>query len=220
MPNADTFQYELDGQAVVTNDGIIAGRDIRSKAGLNPVSNYVLIELGDMSSRSIGLEEAINLTGVTLPVFRSFKSDRTFSLTINERGYEWGDTEISAADIRTIASIPDDHELILDSNRDRVIGDDDCVRLRPKGVERILSRAPEKVCIFVNTVEEYVQPGEISFSDLAKLAFPELEITPTTEFTVSYRKGQNDDPAGSLISGETVKVKKGMIFDVTATDKS
>ena len=220
MPNAETFQYELDGQTVVVNDDIIVGRDIRSKAGLNPVSSYVLIELGEMTSRSIGLEEVINLTEVYLPIFRSFRSDRIFSLTINERGYEWGDAEISAADIRTIASVPYNHELILDSNRDRVIGDEDCVRLKPKGVERVLSRPSEEICIFVNTVEEYVQPGKISFSDLAKLAFPELEVTATTEFTVGYRKGQNDDPAGSLISGESVKVKKGMIFDVTATDKS
>ncbi len=220
MPNANTFQYELDGKTVTTNDDIISGRIIRTIAGLNPASNYILIELGDMTSRSIGLEEETDLHENPFPVFRSFKSDRAFSLTINERGYEWGDEEISATDVRTIATIPDDHELILDSKRDRPIDDGDCVRLKAKGVERILSRPIERICIFINTVEEYVELGKLSFSALAKLAFPDLVVTPNTEFTVTYRKGANAKPEGSLISGESVKVKKGMIFDVTATDKS
>lgn len=220
MPSEKTYQYELDGVSVTTLDDIITGRIVRTNAGLNPASEYVLIELGNMTTHSIGLEEEINLLKMPSPIFRSFKNDRTYSMTINERGYEWGDEKISAHDIRVIAAIPDDHELILDNNRNRPVQDCGQVRLKPKGVERILSRSPEVLCIFVNTVEEYVRPGKISFSELARLAFPNLEVTPNTELTVTFRKGQNDGPAGSLISDESVKVKKGMIFDVTATDKS
>lgn len=220
MPSKNACYYELDGETVTVPDGIISGRTIRARGGLNPVSDYVLIELGNAMSRSIGLEEEINLVETPSPIFRSFRSDRVFSLTINERGYEWGEEKISVDDIRAIASISNDQELILDSDRDRPIDDDGNVRLKSQGVERILSRRRELVCIFVNTVEEYVKPGEISFSELVKLAFPDLQVTPITELTVTYRKGHHNQPAGSLIAGESVKVKKGMIFDVTATDKS
>ena len=40
------------------------------------------------------------------------------------------------------------------------------------------------------------------------------------EFTVTYRRGHGPKPQGSLVAGETVRVKKGMVFDVQATDKS
>ena len=170
MPDAATFQYELDGQIVTTDDAVVSGRKIRASGGLNPASDYLLIEIGDVSSRSLGLEEEVNLTQSAPPAFRSFKGDRVYSLTINERGFEWGADEISATDVRRYAAIPEDHELILDSKRDRLIEDDDVVRLKSEGVERILSRPAEPICIIVNTIEEYVRPGRITFEQLAKLA--------------------------------------------------
>jgi hypothetical protein len=39
-------------------------------------------------------------------------------------------------------------------------------------------------------------------------------------YTVTYRKGDGHKPEGTLTEGERVKVKDGMIFNVTATDKS
>ncbi|WP_408626473.1 multiubiquitin domain-containing protein [Amycolatopsis thermoflava] len=39
-------------------------------------------------------------------------------------------------------------------------------------------------------------------------------------FTVTFRRGSGHKPEGTLRPGETVKVKEGMIFNVTATDKS
>jgi hypothetical protein len=61
---------------------------------------------------------------------------------------------------------------------------------------------------------------ELSFAQLVALAF---DTPPTGEnivFTITYRRGHGDKPEGSLVEGETVKIKKGMIFNVTATDKS
>lgn len=220
MPNTNTYQYELDGELVATAHPILTGRDIHAKAGHTPVSNFVLIKIGDLSSSSIGLEEEIHLKCGEAPVLLSFNSDRVFSLLINERGYEWGDEEISATDIRRHAAIPDDHELVLDSDGDHLISDDDVVRLKHKGVERIRSRPAEKICIVVNTRQKWVEPGKITFAELIALAFPDMPQGPNTAFTVSYRKGTGDKPEGTLIEGEMVKLKKGMVFNVSATDKS
>lgn len=220
MSNVQTYEYKIDGQLVSTNDQIINGRNIRANAGLNPASDYQLIEIGKITSRSVGLEEKIDLNENPDAIFLSFKNDRAYSFTVNERGFEWGDEQISASDIRLYADIPENHELFLDSKRDRPIEDDDIVHLKQKGVERILSRKPEKICIIINTLEEDVESGRITFEELAKLAFPNTKVTPNTEYTVSFNKGPRATPEGTLIAGESVKLKKGMIFDVTETDKS
>lgn len=220
MSSQRTFTYSVDGQTYTTEDAILSGRQIRSQASLNPASDHILIEFGKNTTRSVGLEETVDPIQSQPPGFRSFPGDRIYTFTVNERGFEWGAEEISAADLRNYGDIPDDHELILDSKNDRPIEDDDFVRLKPKGVERIVSRPVEKICIFINTVQEYVNPGRLSFEALAKLAFPDTQVTPYTEYTVSYRKGPGSSPEGSLIAGESVKLRKGMIFDVSETDKS
>jgi len=220
MPDNDQFHYTLDGSEVSTSDPILTGRDIRTNNGLNPASDYVLIQVGDVTTRSVGLEEEIDLRESSSSVFRSFENDRTYTFTVNERGFEWGEEVISAVDIRLIAQIDGEHDLILDSKGDQLIEDDDVVRLKGKGVERIISRPSETICIVVNTVDEYVSPGRLTFEQLAKLAFPDTEVTPNTEYTVSYRKGPRSNPTGSLLAGESIKLKKGMIFDVSETDKS
>ncbi|MBN8911050.1 MAG: multiubiquitin domain-containing protein [Rhizobiales bacterium] len=76
------------------------------------------------------------------------------------------------------------------------------------------------ITIVVNGREKTVTGKELSFAQLVALAF---DTPPTGEnivFTITYRRGQGEKPEGSLVEGETVKIKKGMIFNVTATDKS
>ena len=77
----------------------------------------------------------------------------------------------------------------------------------------------KEVTIIVNGREKKVTKEEISFAEVVALAFD----TPPgdgTVFTVTYRRGQGNKPEGTLVAGQTVKVKDGMIFNVTATNKS
>ncbi|MFZ1233010.1 MAG: multiubiquitin domain-containing protein, partial [Thiofilum sp.] len=104
--------------------------------------------------------------------------------------------------------------------QDKTIKNDETVCLKATGTERIFSRLPEKIIIFVNTREKHVAPGKITFLELVKLAFPEFQEGPNTSFTVSYRKGCGERPEGTLIEGESIKITKGMHFNVSATDKS
>lgn len=82
------------------------------------------------------------------------------------------------------------------------------------------SHHEKDITIVVNGREKTVIGKELSFAQLVALAF---DTPPTGEnivFTITYRRGQGEKPEGSLVEGETVKIKKGMIFNVTATDKS
>lgn len=74
--------------------------------------------------------------------------------------------------------------------------------------------------IIVNGRERTVDTDELSIEDVLKLAFDPVPSGPNWEFTVSYRRGEGKKHEGSLQPGETVRVKDGMIFVATATDKS
>ena len=76
------------------------------------------------------------------------------------------------------------------------------------------------VTIIVNGKPKTVTAKELSFDDLIELAFDPVPTGPQVMFTITYRRGRGNKPDGTRVAGESVKVKKGMIFNVTATDKS
>jgi hypothetical protein len=73
------------------------------------------------------------------------------------------------------------------------------------------------ITIIVNGRKKEVPKGDISFSEVVTLSG--LPSDPNSLFTVTYRRGEGNKE-GSLVQGESVKVKEGMIFDVTQTNKS
>jgi hypothetical protein len=77
----------------------------------------------------------------------------------------------------------------------------------------------KEVTIIVNARQKQWSKKEISFDEVVNLAYgtPNYE---TSVYTVTYQKGEDKKPKGSLTRGESVHVKEGMIFDVLRTDKS
>ena len=74
--------------------------------------------------------------------------------------------------------------------------------------------------IIINGREKTVTQKELSFAEIVALAFDPPPTGPNIVFTVTFRRGHGDKPEGTLTDGEVVKIKDGMIFNVTATDKS
>lgn len=74
--------------------------------------------------------------------------------------------------------------------------------------------------IIVNARPKVVTKKELSFAEIIALAFDNPPQGPNIVFTVTYRRGEGQKPEGGLVEGETVRIKEGMIFNVTATDKS
>jgi hypothetical protein len=73
------------------------------------------------------------------------------------------------------------------------------------------------VTIIVNGRKKEAPKGNLSFAEV--IALSGLPKDPNTIFTVTYRRGEGNKE-GILVEGESVKVKEGMIFDVTPTNKS
>ena len=76
------------------------------------------------------------------------------------------------------------------------------------------------VAIIVNGQEKFAPSGDISFDELVQVAFVDPPKGVSIHFTITYRGGEKDKPKGTLDQGGSVKVNEGMIFNVTATDKS
>jgi Multiubiquitin len=76
------------------------------------------------------------------------------------------------------------------------------------------------ITIIVNGREKTVPKGDLNSDQLVNLAFDDPPTGEFICFTITYRKGHGNKPEGTLAEDESVKAKKGMIFNVTATDKS
>jgi hypothetical protein len=76
------------------------------------------------------------------------------------------------------------------------------------------------ITIIVNGQAKEVADKELSFTQVVVLAFGKAAGDGNTIFTVTYRKGEGKKPDGSLVAGETIKIKEGEVFNVTETSKS
>tara|TARA_R110001583_G_scaffold195511_1_gene374769 strand:+ start:24243 stop:24518 length:276 start_codon:yes stop_codon:yes gene_type:complete len=73
--------------------------------------------------------------------------------------------------------------------------------------------------IIVNGRPKTVTEKFLSFVDVVKLAFDEFIDNGSRIYTMTFMKGA-DKREGSLVLGDEVRIKSGVIFNVTATDKS
>ena len=80
---------------------------------------------------------------------------------------------------------------------------------------------PKTVTIVVNGRQKTVPKNELlTFDAVVKLAFDNPPTGDGVQFTVQYTRGEGNKPTGTLVEGQSVKVKEGMEFDVTPTNRS
>lgn len=85
-----------------------------------------------------------------------------------------------------------------------------------------MSNESNDVTIIVNGRQRTVaKNSELTVVQVVAMAFDTPPTGENVEFTITYRKGGNEHrPEGSMSGNDTVKVKEGTVFNVTATDKS
>lgn len=74
--------------------------------------------------------------------------------------------------------------------------------------------------IIVNGRNREVSGKELSFVEVVNLAFDDAVFNDVTVYTITYKRGDGHKPEGTMVEGETVKIKEGMVFNVKRTDKS
>lgn len=74
--------------------------------------------------------------------------------------------------------------------------------------------------IIVNTRPKVFNEKEISFKQVVLLAWENAVFNDIVEYTISYSKGEDKKPKGTLTEGKSIHVKEGMVFDVERANKS
>lgn len=217
LPIASSFEI-IQQQTI---DRILTGEQITEASEKYPPEDYILLHLQKKGIlEEINQRETVDLSSEK-ELFFIFKSDRTYNFELNGRRHPWGENTISNTALRLIGNIPKQHRIWLEkrSEADIEITNETCVNLDDSGLEKVYSKQ-SSVRIIINGKPKEVNTKEMSFSEIVKLAFPNHPTNPNTAFTVTFKRGCDCSCEGSLVKGETVCIKNGEVFNVTATDKS
>jgi hypothetical protein len=81
-------------------------------------------------------------------------------------------------------------------------------------------QATKTVTIIVEgTPHEWPKGEEISFAEVVTLEVPDYAQHPEITYSVTYKRGHGNKE-GILVPGGSVKVKDGMVFNVSETGQS
>lgn len=213
----------LHERTVTVPHDVPTGRQILEAAGLAPPDGYALFAIlpsGDFED--VRLAEPYDLRQRGPERFIAFQADRLFRFTIDRRQISWGHPTITGAILKQLAGFTGHtHDLyqVVPGGQDVLIGDEDIVNLDAPSVERFVSRLRE-ITIIVNGRRKKVRATELTFEQIVALAFDNPPSGDGVQFTVQFTRGPEERPSGALVEGQSVKIKNGMEFDVTSTNRS
>ena len=146
-------------------------------------------------------------------------SEHEVRIHIDRQPYESPDPTTGAG-LYVLGKLGSHRELFREADGDHEdeLVPNDATPLRLKKDEHFYSE--RDFHIIVNARPKVVTERVLSFAQIVALAFDNPPTGPNIMFTITYRHGPRQNPEGSLLEGQSVKIKDKMIFNVTATDKS
>ena len=221
MANAQTADksqsFTVNGQTAHFDDNEIEGRDILEAVGMVPASEHQLILVKDGRTRLISMDDPINLKKEAGGVLRAFRSDRTFSFTVDEIAQRWGVAEMEVDEFLRHWPAAEGKEWLLerDDEPDVMLREGGTLTFEPEGVEDIVSRLVKatKVLVTVFTTSgTFPAQGALRvntdqlISRVLERAAKKLKLTDTTGWVVQV--GGNDVNADQTFeqAGFTVEV--------------
>lgn len=215
------WTVKIDGQVFHIDDPVVTGRQLLILAGMTAVEEHLIYLLdADGILEDIGLEETVDLRSRGVEKLMTFRSDRSFRFEIDGVRQDWGASQVSEPTLRKLAGVNRNHRVYFErqDEADQLLDVGELIELDGAGVERFYTKWV--VTIIVNGREKIVTQELLTFKELIALAFDPLPTGANICFTVKYRRGGGDNPKGSLVEGDQITLKNGMIFNVTSTDKS
>jgi len=82
------------------------------------------------------------------------------------------------------------------------------------------SKKDEVKRIIVNGREKTWEGKKISYEDIVILAFESFDQSENISYTVTFSRRADKEEHGSMIKGDSIPVKEGMIFNVTKSNRS
>jgi hypothetical protein len=199
------------------------GRQILEAANVQCVDDYsVYAILPNGSFEDLSFDEAYDIHGHGAERFVIFKTDRAYKFLINDRHLEWGKSHISGWVLKSLADVdPESYGVWLKDpcGEDKLIKNNDFFDLSSPGVEKFFTDLLT-ITIIVNGRQHHLKQTELSFRGVVSLAFPNAVFSTLTAYTVTFKRGYEGRPEGTMVDGDIVHLKNGEVFNVTATDKS
>jgi hypothetical protein len=198
------FSTKVNGVTLTFAGAMPKGEHVLDKANLKPASDYVLIQLLAHSSRSVGLDETVDLRTEGTEVFRAFKSDRIFRFTNNDHGFEWGADKIPEPELRIICRVRENEVLVLEHHGNDIdLKPQDVLDLGQAGTEHLhtekrlitvfYENEPREIARGTYTTEQLKQKFGVQEGYVLEFINEEGQLTP-------------------LKPGAKLKVKEGMKF--------
>lgn len=200
-----TYTAIVNQRVASFTDPVAEGRKILSVAGFEPADDHVLIELLRHGTRSVGLDEPVDLRAQAHETFEAFRSDHIYRFTIDERGYDWGAACIKEPRLREIAAVPEDEILFVEHHEDegRDLGPEDELVLTGEETQH-LRTAKRFVTVTLDGIDKRIPRGVYSTEQLIKL----LGVPAGYLLNVINAAGQLE----TLKPGQHLRVKEGMKF--------
>lgn len=204
-PGADGQYFTtVNDQTVKFARATPTGEQILDKAGLQPAGDYALIQLLGHSTRSIGLDDAVDLAAAGTDAFRAFKTDRIFLFTLNGHGFEWGADKLPEPELRLIGRVPEGEVLVLERDgTDADLGPADVLELGHRGTEH-LHTEKRLVTVFFENEPREIPRGTYTTEQLKKL----FGVQEGYVLEFINEEGQ----LTPLKPGAKLRVKEGMKF--------
>ena len=215
------LRFVIDGKEYETVDQYKTGAELKELAGIPFDTELYLSISKPYKDELIENDARVNLAR---PEKEYFFVRKKLEFFINGQPFTWYKQFIRGIQIRELGNIPADQDIFLDIKegwQDDQIQDDEVVDLARPGKERFISKAQAvDFIIIVNARQKPWKKNTISFEEVIIQAFGSYDNNPNKGYTVTYSRGWEPKPEGTMVKGSIVRVKNKMIFDVTATDKS
>ncbi|WP_129020676.1 multiubiquitin domain-containing protein [Edaphocola flava] len=215
------LEFKVENRTFYTDQQYWSGKELKLKAGI-PIETELFLSISKpYQDELIENEKQVNLARLEIEYFFVKKK---LQFSINDKPFTWYKQYIRGIQIRELGNIPAEDAIFLDIKegwQDDQIFDDEIVDLARPGKERFFSKPRQvEVTIIVNARQYTWKEENISFEQLVILAFGSYDNNPNKGCTVTYSRGWDPKPEGTLVKGSIVRIKNKMIFDVTETDKS
>jgi hypothetical protein len=205
------------------DDRKVTGAQIAEAMRAHPLSDFIVLQqLESLELESLRPTELADLARSAK--FFVIRGDAIYPFVVDGLSMAWPKKTITGKAIKSLV-LKDNNEFELllerEDEPDRVIGDNDEVRLSNDGVEKFKTR-PAKITVTIiveGTAHEWSKP-KISYDEVVTLEVPGYPQHPEITYSVKYTNGPGDKPEGILAKGAFVKVKEGMIFSVSETGQS
>ncbi|AEI52165.1 multiubiquitin domain-containing protein [Runella slithyformis] len=221
MREIKTLEFIIENKAFRSEVQYKTGLELKQLAGIPPDTDLYLSIECPWEDELITNGARVDLARPTIEYFYVRKK---LSFSINGQPFIWYKQYITGKEIRELGKIDAEDDIFLKIRKpfeDELITDATKVDLARPGVEHFVSiEKPVDVILIINGKEKPWQKKKITFSELVTLAFGTYTDNDTTVYTVTYKRGPNQNPEGSMVKGDSVHIKNKMVFNVTATDKS